>query len=349
MTSSKLEIIPCPVCKADSRKNLKIDLSKNPVDENIKTCGGMFEGLEQSLWDICHQCGFVYQNPRPSTQALLEYYTNSQYHSEIPAAWHNKEYYMTFARWYYRKKIPYLHKITRLKQAKVYEIGFGHGGFLSLLKDMNWEVSGSEPDTNLYNFSKDIVGLDPLENGLFSSDTQLNEPVDVIYSHHVFEHIADIDTVMEGIQKNLKMGGYVFTVIPTYFKNNTNMSLAWMNSGHYSMFTHKSLNCLFARYGLKEVSHKYHSSSGSIDEFWHIARYTGNKKNQSLYFENQNTVKRYIKYINPIRTKLYAIFYLPFVQRLSDRVQYILNEMITKPSQIIPRIMKKLGFQKNQV
>jgi 2-polyprenyl-3-methyl-5-hydroxy-6-metoxy-1,4-benzoquinol methylase len=349
MTSPKLEIIPCPVCKFNSKKNLTVNLDNNMIDENIRAYGDMFAGLEQSSWQICYQCGFVYQNPRPSAQALLEYYTNSQYHSEIPAAWQDKENYMTFARWYYRKKIPYLHKKTLLKQAKVYEIGFGHGGFLSLLKDMNWKVNGSEPDTNLYNFSRDVVGLDPLENGLFNKDTQLNEPVDVVYSHHVFEHIADIDTVMEGIQKNLKIGGHVFTVIPTYFKNNTNMSLGWMNSAHYSMFTHKSLNCLFARYGLEEVSHKYHSSSGSVDEFWHIARYTGNKQNQNRYFENPYTVQRYIKYINPIRTKLYTIFYLPFVQRLNSRIQYIINEAITKPSQIIPRIMKKLGLQKNQV
>ncbi len=265
-------------CPICNSLNNFYEVKNTDHDLHIGKYGDLYKGMAKSKWQVCVACGFVHQNPRPSAAALNQFYLDSKYHpATIPEYWQSPESYLAFAQWYYQEKIDYALKHSSLKYGNVFEVGFGQGGALKLF-----------------------------EKG-----------VDLVFSNHTFEHIADLHDAMIGIQKVLKPGGYVFTAVPTYYKNRSRLSLEWLNCGHYSMFTHKSLNHLFSQYGLEEVTHTYRGWRKEIDDLWHLARFTGRVTDPKVFHENPDKVRTYVNKINPIN----SIIWYPIYSNYASRVQ----------------------------
>ena len=299
----KLQLIHCPLCSENKRS---VPVRVPAKDDHIDHYGDLYRGKKKSEWRICGKCGFVFQNPRPTKEALNHFYASSSYHAdEIPEGWWKPERFLEFAHWYYDEKIDYVTRFSGLKVGTVCDIGFGHGGALRLFQDRGWKSLGTEPDARLFQFAKNIAGLSEISNCLFKSDIDLANQVDLIFSNHTFEHLADLDDVMLGIRKVLKPGGHIFTAIPTYYRNRTTNSKGWMNSAHYSLFTHRSLNQLFARYGMEEIAHTYRGFTKEFDEFWHVARYTGRTIEPEQFFENPARVNFYMAVVNPLNSLRY--------------------------------------------
>ena len=147
-------------------------------------------------------------------------------------------------------------------------------------------------------------------------------PVDLVFSNHAFEHVADLDAVMTGLRSIMKPGGYIFTVVPTYAANRSSMSLRWMNSAHYSLFTHASLDQMFARYGFEPVASTYRGWRKEVDDIWHVARYTGRPLEPSQFYEDPQRVARFVNWVNPLRTVLYAPIFANYPAKV-QRALYV--------------------------
>jgi 2-polyprenyl-3-methyl-5-hydroxy-6-metoxy-1,4-benzoquinol methylase len=352
--SNKLQLIPCPLCQ--NQDNF-LSINNTNIDLHIHKYENLYENMSKSEWKVCSKCGFVHQNPRPSIQQLNEFYLKSEYHQIQIPDWYlesNGKYYLDFARWYYIEKIAYAIKKSGLPTGKVFDIGSGYGGVLKIFaEDFNWEISGVEPDTNLFNYSKNILKLDYVQNNILDDKIQLNSQVDLVFSNHAFEHFADLDQVMLGINKILKPGGYIFTAIPTFYKNRSDLSLQWMNSAHYSMFTHNSLNQLFSKYGFEEVAHTYRGYNKEIDDLWHLAKFTGVVKNHNIFFENPAQVQLYTNVINPINSAINYPLYFNYAVKVQtgkalyqklDRIQENFKLLLNSPQIFWHKFKTKLGF-----
>ncbi|MDZ4786023.1 MAG: class I SAM-dependent methyltransferase [bacterium] len=350
---SKLELIPCPLCGNYSSFE---SLSINCQDSHIPNYGSLYEGVKKSEWKICSPCGFVHQNPRPSKEDLNQFYLSSRYHSsEIPKSYflENGKHYIDFARWYYLDKIQYAIANMDLKGlGKVFDIGAGHGGVLKVFsQDLGWEIYGVEPDKNLFDYAANYLGMKTIQNTILDSNTEISDQVDLVFSNHAFEHFADLDQVMLGIQKILKPGGYIFTAIPTYYQNRSDLSLQWMNTAHYSMFTDKSLNQLFSKYGFEEVTHTYRGWNKEIDDLWHLAKFTGVSIEANSFYEISSKVKDYINITNPINSIInYPIYSnyakrIEFVNMLKQKMRFVKRNfklLFTSPRQAITNVKEKL-------
>ena len=311
---SKLILTPCPVCRSEKEFYVA---NNTATDLHIQKYGELYGGLTRSEWRICGNCGFVHQNPRPSVEALNHFYESSKYHPpEIPEAWESAQTYMEFARWYYGEKVEYAVANSGLQTSAVFDIGFGHGGVLRLFADRGWRAFGVECDVTLVNFARNTLGLGAIQQGILSSHTELCDKVDPVFSNHTFEHIADLHDAMKGVQKILKPDGYIFTAIPTYNRNRSHQSLEWMNSSHYSMFTHNSLNQLFAHYGFEEVAHTYRGWRKEVDDLWHLARFSGSAQSPSSFYEDPGKVRTYINLINPLRSIVYYPVYSNYPRKV---------------------------------
>ena len=87
-----------------------------------------------------------------------------------------------------------------------------------------------------------------------------------------------------------------------------------MNSSHYSLFNHHSLNQLFAQHGLSEIRHTYRGWRSEIDDLWHLARFDGAPA--AAQYEDPQRVQRYLNVINPLRTIAWSPLYSFYQQRV---------------------------------
>ena len=314
-----LTLVPCPLCGEASRF---VPVRNPHRDELIDGYRTLYGDATKSEWKTCGACGFVHQNPRPSTEALNAFYAAGEYHGGIapPLGWSDAGAYMKFARWYYGDKVDYAIAQSGLSGGRVFEVGFGYGGALKLFAEKGWQVEGREPDPRLAGFARDTLELTGPASGLVDDKLTGVAPVDLIFSNHAFEHIADLHGVMRALRKIVKPGAHIFTAVPTYAANRSSLSLRWMNSGHYSMFTHASLDQLMARHGFEPVRNTYRGWRKEIDDVWHVARYTGAEIDPRRYYEDPQAVARFINWVNPLRS---ALFY-PVFSNYSRKVQRVM-------------------------
>jgi len=330
-----LFVVPCPLC---GQSNSFIDIDVPDTDQHIQKYGSLYAGKTISEWKICGQCGFVHQNPRPSIDALNEFYKQSQYHVQLTGS--SAEEHLRIARWYFSEKIDFALNHSQLKQGRVFDIGCGQGGVLKLYEERGWKSYGVEPDQGLANFAVNDLGLRGVKQVILDSHFELDAKVDLVVSNHAFEHFADLDGVMQGVQNILRGGGYIFIVIPTYFKNKSSLSKRWMNSAHYSLFTHNSLNNLLSRYGFEEVVHTYSGWNKEVDDLWYLAKFTEKASDPKIYFEEPEHVSRYLHVINPIRS---FVFY-PVYSNWAFRVQIFnaIKLLLTSPMDFFQKVAVRI-------
>lgn len=333
-------LLPCPLC--DSTAEF-VPVRVPGGDAHIAQYGTLYQGRKKSEWKICGACGFVHQNPRPSIDALNRFYLEAQYREQVPVP--DVAGYAAFAHWYYDEKVDYAIAHTGLKGGTVFDVGCGYGATLLVFKERGWNCLGVEADGRCCEYARDKLGLSGVTQGVLDGQSQPVGGVDLVFSNHAFEHFADLDQVMRGIIRVLKPGGYVMTAVPTYFANRSRLSKAWMNSAHYSLFTHRSLNQLFSRYGLEEVSHTYRGWRKEVDDLWHVARFTGARLDQDAFRENARAVSRYISVVNPIRSLLYAPVYAAHARRVQffRRIAGIFSTFRKSPAQFPSKVAKKIG------
>jgi SAM-dependent methyltransferase len=343
MSQSSLVQISCPLCgEADSFHDLRITSN----DAHIDKYGKLYEGVKLSRWKACGRCGFVHQNPRPSLAALSEFYTSGNYHPpELPA---DVGKYLRFAQWYFTEKVEFALRARAGKPGTVLEIGCGLGGALRVFADRGWRVVGIEPDPAQAQFARDTLGLEGVRQGLVDDAFDVDEPVDLVFSNHAFEHFADLSAVMRALRRVLRPGGLVFTAIPTYYANRSRLSLLWMNSSHYSMFNHHSLNQLCARHGFSEVTYTYRGWRKEIDDMWHVARYepdTNLPQQAVAHYEDPRAVAHYVNSTNPLRSVLYAPYYAGYAKRVQiySLVTHALGVLVRNPRQFARRALARIN------
>jgi hypothetical protein len=135
------------------------------------------------------------------------------------------------------------------------------------------------------------------------------------------------------------------TAVPTYFENRSRLSKAWMNSAHYSLFTHRSLNQLFSRHGFEEVSHTYRGWRKEVDDLWHVARFTGIRRDPAAFHENARDVSHYMDVVNPVRSFLHAPIYAGYAKRVQffRRVADLHALFRKSPRTFFSKVARRLG------
>jgi len=307
---SSLQLVPCPLCREEKSF---LDVSVPDTDLHLQKYGDLYAGVTISSWKICGRCGFVHQNPRPTIAALNDFYMRSAYHAEVQDT---AEQHLRFAHWYFDEKIDYCLARSGLENGSVFDIGAGLGGVLRLYQDRGWQTLGVEPDRAQVQFATEKLGVRGVRHGLLDENIELPQQVDLCVSNHAFEHFADLDGVMKGVRKVLRPGGYLFIVIPTYRNNKSSLSRRWMNSAHYSLFTHQSLAQLSARHGFSMVDYTYHGWWKEHDDLWFLARRTDGASTPESHYEDPREVERYLSFVNPMRSLLMYPVYSHWPQRV---------------------------------
>ena len=160
---------------------------------------------------LCNACGTVRIDPYFDDKSLEKFYADiyqGLYARAIePAA-------------YFERQLAYGHKIRESvfgdqasKGKQVLEIGCGAGGGLSALHEAGFEVRGCDYSSELIDFGT-AKGVPGLAVGPVEIIAKAQQRFDLIYLHHVFEHVGRPLPTLRSIQKLLKPDGRLLIIVP---------------------------------------------------------------------------------------------------------------------------------------
>src|SRR3989338_11210298 len=123
MQTADHKIIACPLCGAKEYRDIY------QTDFRIWTQGNREWRAHQV---VCAGCGLIYTNPRPSEEALKDFYDAYLRFGEISEYFREKQIDFLCAR------LPHV-------GGKLLDVGAFDGSFLSLAKQRGFQVHGIEP------------------------------------------------------------------------------------------------------------------------------------------------------------------------------------------------------------
>ena len=204
---------------------------------------------------VCKDCGFVFQNPRLTSQETLHLYRETDYmqrnyhagikqiHDAMTPLEEDRLNYLT----------PFVPNWPRVS---LLEIGPGAGSFLRAAADAGCAVNAVEADPGAAAFIADDLHL-PVVRAFFpdyAREAKPSESYDVVVALHVFEHVAEPGEFLRAVSKMLKPGGLLFLEVPNILRAHTSPEFPWFeifDIGHIYSYSPSSLRFVLEREGGK--------------------------------------------------------------------------------------------------
>jgi 2-polyprenyl-3-methyl-5-hydroxy-6-metoxy-1,4-benzoquinol methylase len=229
----ELEEIACPLCDASTGF---------PIHRE-----GSFQMVK------CPCCRFIYLNPRPTNEALHEFYQQYLPEGETSIeSWH-KMMEPVFKR--------AAHLLQRFQaKGRLMDVGTGFGFFLSEMKKRGWEVTGVEISQRGLNYARDRLAVNvnpgPLEKAGLPEGH-----FDAVTAFYVIEHLPDPIIFLKECHRILKPGGLLLIRYPhtTPIKNLLRLfdieNQLYDLPAHLSDFSPQTLQRLLERVGFNSCVH----------------------------------------------------------------------------------------------
>lgn len=139
-----------------------------------------------------------------------------------------------------------------LRGKRLLEIGCGDGEFMSYLVEEGVQPKGIEPSTPFVNISR-TKGLDVVQ-GYFGFESSFKEAsFDAIASRAVFEHLKNLNEVLQCAWKVLRDGGVGLIEVPSFEKAVKDRRYYDVFSDHVVYYTKHSLIDLLERNGFEVI------------------------------------------------------------------------------------------------
>ena len=226
------------------------------------------EGKLASCWAFCESCGALFQQTRPSDGCLESFYRASLYRShgdtvEIHEGWWN------YSRWQFERFVPWLDlcgvKSHRSRRGRVLDYGCGIGGALHRFQKQGWDCYGLEIDETLAAFAAEYYGLKMARK----AGEILTEKFDLIFAHHVYEHLARPNDLLDFAQQALLPDGALVLVTPSWRFGNTSRIFEAFSLMDTVLVDHACLARQAVARGLRVVAVMYQNTAPGTD--WEVA------------------------------------------------------------------------------
>lgn len=192
----------CCVCGVDDSRSL---YTIDKYDEGVIT------------FVCCNRCGLVYQNPKPTAETLVNFFSTQEF---LSAKESGVDFDKFIGYWDYlgdeipRQKIAAyrfgrLVELTGDRKLNILKGGCGPGTFLALAKSKGHNVTGVETSNFFCRYGKHKYGLDLIHSSF--EDADLPEGTfDVVLLLGVLQHLNDPKLCFEKAWRLLKKDGYFF-------------------------------------------------------------------------------------------------------------------------------------------
>lgn len=159
-------------------------------------------------------------------------------------------------------------------QGKALDIGCGNGVFTDVLKQAlpNWEVNGAEISATAVEHARTRY---PACNFFVASDQQVKEQqFDLIFSHHVLEHVYNVEDFFAELQPHLSPGASMLHICPCGNEGSLEDQISRLiklgidyereerrffeEPGHLRRLTTERLRSVLEKHGFKLAQEWYH-------------------------------------------------------------------------------------------
>ena len=226
----------------------------------------------------CDHCALVYQSPRPTREAMADYYANGyrEHYGDIgypkPGGGYAKlddpDFEATKDIWH-RTQAGNAKKLGETKAGdRVLEIGCRHGRTLAIMRDeLGIEPYGIEPGLGEAEKAKQ-AGIDCFVGTIEDYDPgELR--FDQIQSFHVLEHLHDPLAALIRMRGWLKPGGRMVIEVPNVYQPYGLLQDNFFQNAHLTNFSESTLRVLLQRAGyttLRSIDHSALFAVATPDE-----------------------------------------------------------------------------------
>ena len=162
------------------------------------------EGVFQMV--RCSSCCFIYLNPRPTDQALLQFYQDY-----LPREAPSIESWKKMMGPVFRRSA---HLIKRYKEkGRLLDVGTGFGFFLAEMKHQGWEVEGIEISQKGINYGREVLNL-TVHPGPLEAIGFPEKAFDVVTAFYVIEHLSNPMAFLKECYRILKPKGLLLLRYP---------------------------------------------------------------------------------------------------------------------------------------
>lgn len=190
----------CPLCHSGS-------IEKRHSCKDHFATGEIFDIFQ------CKDCGFLFTQNIPDEKDIAPYYESSSYisHSNTNKGVINKLYHIVRSIML-RRKVSLVKKLTLLQNGRIVDYGAGTGYFARAMQKKGWNVTAIEKSAQARDFSKEHFNFEMQpEEALKDIESS---SVDVVTLWHVMEHIQQIDTFWDELNRILEETGIAIIAVP---------------------------------------------------------------------------------------------------------------------------------------
>jgi 2-polyprenyl-3-methyl-5-hydroxy-6-metoxy-1,4-benzoquinol methylase len=164
---------------------------------------------------LCMNCGTVRFDPYLDADSLNDFYSHT-YRKMYGLDIQDKGYDDYFAgQSSYARKILSVTQSSLQPNSWICEVGCGGGGALKYLQDQGFNVAGCDYDIAALEFAKQQGVQNTCYGGLEAIASQYADiKFDLIYLHHVFEHLSDPIAFLKDCKQYLTPQGKVVVIVP---------------------------------------------------------------------------------------------------------------------------------------
>ncbi len=152
----------------------------------------------------CRSCGYVFDNPRPTLQALINFYSKPGKYDSWLAELDARERL-------WRRRLSKI-RSTR-KPGTLLDVGTGIGQFLAMARNEYTEVYGTEVSSTAVEIAREKYGLD-LFHGTIDDLAPQGRTFDNITLFHVLEHVPNPKAMLQTCYSLLVPGGCLVIAVP---------------------------------------------------------------------------------------------------------------------------------------
>ena len=199
---------------------------------------------------VCRNCGFVFQNPQPTAEAMNAHYKQGYWEVRsgqpelVPESnWRLNDRALALVEW--------TRDLIGPGQLAV-ELGCGNGYLLSALKESHGcDVLGIEPSEMAAQQGRER-GLDVVCGNI--ETVKLARPARLVVLSHVLEHLHEPVETLTKCRDLLEDSGFLWIEVPNILTPHPAKRLSsWLQFEHLWYFSPQSLTALLARSGFRAI------------------------------------------------------------------------------------------------